>query len=245
MYCHEILFSHEEIYEFVILLQKLLYKDYYPYSLENNVTLTVKIKNKLRNYLEVLEKDNLKTNEIIEKFYEQIPELQNLVISDLVAAYESDPAANSYEEIILAYPGPLAVLIQRTAHILYQLKTPIFPRILTEYAHSVTGIDIHPGAKIGEGFFIDHGTGVVIGETTIIGNNVKIYQGVTLGAISTSKGRKLKFVNRHPVIEDGVTIYAGASILGGDTVIGKNSTIGSNAFVIHSIGENSKINNNI
>lgn len=245
MYYYEALFNHQELYGFVVLLQKLLYKDYYPYISESNEILAAKIQNKLRSYLESLGNDNFETEGIIESFYEQIPKLQSLVMSDLFAAYEADPAANSYKEIILAYPGPLAVLIQRTAHILYQLKTPILPRILTEYAHSLTGIDIHPGARIGKRFFIDHGTGVVIGETTIIGNDVKIYQGVTLGAISTSKGRKLKSINRHPIIEDGVIIYAGASVLGGDTVIGRNSIIGSNAFVTHSVRENSKINSNI
>ena len=127
------------------------------------------------------------TEEVMRKFRAMLPYLQQLVISDMKAAYEGDPAAKSYEEIIAAYPGPLAILIQRTANCLYKLKVPILPRIMTEYAHSITGIDIHPGAEIGESFFIDHGTGVVIGETAVIGNHVKIYQGVTLGALSTQR----------------------------------------------------------
>ena len=144
-------------------------------------------------------------------------------------------------EIILAYPGPLAVLIQRTAHRLYELKVPVLPRIMTEYAHSKTAIDIHPGAVIGEGFFIDHGTGVVIGETTVIGNNVKIYQGVTLGALSTRGGQILKNVKRHPTVEDDVTIYAGATILGGNTLIGQGAVIGGNAWVTRSVPQFTKV----
>lgn len=144
-------------------------------------------------------------------------------------------------EIIAAYPGPLAVLIQRTANCLYKLKVPILPRIMTEYAHSMTGIDIHPGAKIGESFFIDHGTGVVIGETTVIGDYVKIYQGVTLGALSTRGGHKQKSMKRHPTVEDNVTIYAGATILGGSTVIGQGTVIGGNAWVTRSVSPFTKV----
>lgn len=144
-------------------------------------------------------------------------------------------------ELLKNYPGPLAILIQRTANCLYKLKVPILPRIMTEYAHSITGIDIHPGAEIGESFFIDHGTGVVIGETAVIGNHVKIYQGVTLGALSTRGGHKQKWLKRHPTVEDNVTIYAGATILGGNTVIGKNSIIGGNAWVTQSVSPSTKI----
>ena len=146
----------------------------------------------LKEYLDFLGKGDTAVEEVLRKFEMTLPFLQRLVISDMKAAYEGDPAAESYMEIIAAYPGPLAVLIQRTANCLYKLKVPILPRIMTEYAHSMTGIDIHPGAKIGESFFIDHGTGVVIGETTVIGDYVKIYQGVTLGALSTRGGHKQK-----------------------------------------------------
>jgi serine O-acetyltransferase len=173
--------------------------------------------------------------QITVKFLQQIPKIREYLEDDLKAALEGDPAANSLSEIILAYPGLFAITVNRMAHELYLLSVPLIPRIMTEYAHSVTGIDIHPGASIGRHFFIDHGTGIVIGETTVIGDNVKIYQGVTLGALSTRGGQKLKNVKRHPTIEDNVTIYAGASILGGDTVIGKNSVIGSNAFITKSI----------
>ncbi|MCI5529313.1 MAG: serine O-acetyltransferase, partial [Blautia sp.] len=145
------------------------------------------------------------------------------------------------EEIILAYPGLMASSINRIAHELYLLNVPVLPRIMTEYAHSETGIDIHPGATIGKYFFIDHGTGVVIGETSVIGDNVKIYQGVTIGALSTRGGQKLSGMKRHPTIEDNVTIYAGASVLGGETVIGKNAVIGGNAFITSSIPANTKV----
>jgi serine O-acetyltransferase len=146
-----------------------------------------------------------------------------------------DPAATTEEEIIAAYPGYYAITVHRIANSLHRLGTPVLPRMLSEIAHSHTGIDIHPGASIGPAFFIDHGTGVVIGETTVIGQNVKIYQGVTLGALSTRGGQNLRGVRRHPTIEDNVTIYAGASVLGGETVIGQGSVIGSNAFITKSV----------
>jgi serine O-acetyltransferase len=154
---------------------------------------------------------------------------------DLQAAYDGDPAAKDMAEIIFAYPGLFAITVYRLAHELYLLDVPMLPRIMTEYAHSITGIDIHPGATIGEYFFIDHGTGIVIGETTVIGNNVKVYQGVTLGALSTRGGQKLRGKRRHPTIENNVTIYAGASILGGETVVGEGCVIGSNAFITESV----------
>ena len=169
------------------------------------------------------------------EFLRKIPKIREYLEDDLQAALEGDPAANSYGEIILAYPGLFAITVNRLAHELFLMNVPLIPRIMTEYAHSTTGIDIHPGATIGRHFFIDHGTGIVVGETTVIGDNVKIYQGVTLGALSTRGGQKLKNVKRHPTIEDNVTIYAGASILGGDTVIGKDAVIGSNAFITKSI----------
>ena len=168
-------------------------------------------------------------------FFRQIPAVRAMVQTDLEAAYEGDPAATDMAEIIFAYPGLFAIMVYRLAHVLYTLQVPMLPRIMTEHAHSVTGIDIHPGATIGKYFFIDHGTGIVVGETTVIGDNVKIYQGVTLGALSTRGGQSLRGKRRHPTIEDNVTIYAGASVLGGDTVIGRDSVIGSNAFVTRSV----------
>lgn len=163
----------------------------------------------------------------------QIPEIRRQILLDVKAALDGDPAARSAEEIILSYPGLEAILVYRIAHFLHANGIPIIPRIMSEHIHGKTGIDIHPGAQIGESFFIDHGTGIVIGETTIIGDNVKIYQGVTLGAVSVKKNMSNK--KRHPTIEDNVTIYAGATILGGDTVIGKGSVIGGNVWLTASV----------
>jgi serine O-acetyltransferase len=175
----------------------------------------------------------------VEVLFEKMPKLAELLDLDAAAALQGDPAAYSREEIILTYPGFYAVCIYRIAHAVYELKIPLIPRLLTEYAHEKTGIDIHPGARIGQSFFIDHGTGVVIGETAAIGRNVKIYQGVTLGALSVKK--KLQSLKRHPTIEDDVVIYANATILGGDTVIGKGSVIGGNTWIIESVAPGSVI----
>ncbi len=175
------------------------------------------------------------------QFFEKLPEVRRLTQTDLDAAYDGDPAAFNKPEIIFSYPGQFAIMVNRIAHELHLLGVPIIPRIMTEYAHTKTGIDIHPGATLGEYFFIDHGTGIVIGETAEIGNNVKIYQGVTIGALSTREGQKLHGKKRHPTIENNVTIYAGASILGGDTVIGHDSVIGANAFITSSIPCNTKV----
>ncbi len=180
------------------------------------------------------------TEHILEEFITSLPEVRKLLWSDIDAAYEGDPAAKSYEEIILAYPSLEAIGIYRMAHELYD-KVPLVPRIMTEWAHSRTGIDIHPGAKIGPYFFIDHGTGVVVGETTQIGSNVKIYQGVSFIARSLAAGRALRGKKRHPTIEDGVCIYAGTTIMGGDTVIGANSTIGANVFLTKSVPASSLV----
>ena len=168
-------------------------------------------------------------------FLNGIPDIRAMVQTDLQAAYDGDPAATGMDEVIFSYPGLYAISVYRLAHELFRLGVPMIPRMMTEYAHSLTGIDIHPGATIGKYFFIDHGTGIVIGETTTIGDNVKVYQGVTLGALSTRGGQQLRGKKRHPTIEDNVTIYAGASILGGNTVIGAGSVIGSNAFITSSI----------
>ena len=170
---------------------------------------------------------------------EEIPEIRRQVQLDVIATFNGDPAAKSNEEVVLSYPGLEAILVYRIAHFLYKSGVPIIPRIMSEHVHGKTGIDIHPGASIGESFFIDHGTGVVIGETCIIGNNVKIYQGVTLGALSVKKNLQNK--KRHPTIEDDVTIYANATILGGETVIGRGSTIGGNTWVTESVPPGSVI----
>ncbi len=181
------------------------------------------------------------SEELTISFMKKIPTIRDYLETDVEAAYEGDPAAYSKDEIIFSYPGVYAVMVNRIAHELYLLGVPLIPRIMTEYAHTITGIDIHPGATIGTYFFIDHGTGIVIGETTHIGNHVKIYQGVTLGALSTKGGQSLKSVKRHPTIEDGVTIYSGASILGGDTIIGQEVVIGSNAFVTKTVPPKTKV----
>ncbi len=179
--------------------------------------------------------------ELTVQFLERLPEVRALLQTDLEAFFDGDPAATSPDEIIIAYPGLQAILVNRLAHVLFELKVPLIPRIMTEHAHSATGIDIHPGATIGRYFFIDHGTGIVIGETTVIGDYVKIYQGVTLGALSTRGGQSLRGKRRHPTIEDRVTIYSGASVLGGDTVIGHDAVIGGNAFITSSIAPGTRV----
>ncbi len=179
--------------------------------------------------------------ELTVQFLERLPEVRALLQTDLEAAFDGDPAATSLDEIIIAYPGLQAITINRLAHVLFELGVPLIPRIMTEHAHSRTGIDIHPGATIGRYFFIDHGTGIVIGETTVIGDYVKIYQGVTLGALSTRGGQSLRGKRRHPTIEDRVTIYSGASVLGGDTVIGHDAVIGGNAFITGSIAPGTRV----
>ena len=181
------------------------------------------------------------SNELTVAFLERLPEVRTLLQTDLEAFFDGDPAATSLDEIIIAYPGLYAIMVNRVAHVLFQLGVPLIPRIMTEHAHSRTGIDIHPGATIGRYFFIDHGTGIVIGETTVIGDYVKIYQGVTLGALSTRGGQSLRGKRRHPTIEDRVTIYSGASVLGGDTVIGHDAVIGGNAFITSSIAPGTRV----
>ena len=178
---------------------------------------------------------------ICKSFFGKIPKIREYIETDLLATLDGDPAAGSYDEIILAYPGLFAITVYRIAHELYVEDVPVLPRLMTEYAHSLTGIDIHPGATIDKYFFIDHGTGIVIGETSIIGKNVRIYQGVTIGALSTRGGQKLSGKKRHPTICDNVTIYANASILGGETVIGENVVIGGNTFITSSIAPDTKV----
>ncbi len=185
--------------------------------------------------------------EIVAAFVARLPEVRRLVETDVTAAYEGDPAATSRMEVVMSYPGLYAVTVHRLAHELYRLKVPIIPRVMSELAHSKTGIDIHPGATIGERFFIDHGTGVVIGETCVIGRNVRLYQGVTLGGLSFAKdasGALVKGLKRHPNIEDDVVIYANATILGGETTIGAGSEIGGNVWLHASVPPNSRVYNN-
>jgi serine O-acetyltransferase len=176
-------------------------------------------------------------------FLQALPDIREILTTDLQAAYDGDPAAKTIDEVVISYPGVLAVTIHRIAHQLWQQQVPLLPRMMSEYAHSTTGIDIHPGASIGPSFFIDHGTGVVIGETTSIGQRVRIYQGVTLGALSLPKEEveRLRGAKRHPTIEDDVTIYAGATVLGGETVIGAGSTIGGSVWITESVPPGTKV----
>ncbi len=209
------------------------------YNLNKQVTIALR---QLPDYaLSDFEVVSEKSADIVEEFINRIPKVREYLSTDVDAFFDGDPAAFNHNEIVLSYPGLYAITVARLAHELFLLNVPLIPRIMTEAAHSRTGIDIHPGATIGKYFFIDHGTGIVIGETTVIGDNVKIYQGVTLGGLSTRGGQSLKGKRRHPTIEDRVTIYAGASILGGDTVIGHDSTIGSNAFITSTIAPGTKV----
>lgn len=203
------------------------------YCLSKQIMVVLKYNNSSKKISE--QKLEEKATKITLDFMSKIVEIRAVLETDLQATYDGDPAASSKDEIILSYPGIRAITIYRIAHELWLLKVPMIPRIMTEYAHSRTGIDIHPGATIGKYFCIDHGTGIVIGETTIIGEHVKMYQGVTLGGISTKGGQQLKGKKRHPTIMDNVTIYSNASILGGDTVIGENVVVGGNTFVTESI----------
>ena len=221
-----------------------LEKTYRIYNAKHNLSMLIEdVMFNLNQQINLVGRDSQKSQEICLEFFRSIPKVRALVQTDLEAAFEGDPAASGKEEIVFSYPGLFAITVYRLAHVLQELGVPMIPRIMTEYAHSVTGIDIHPGATIGEHFFIDHGTGIVVGETTVIGKGVKIYQGVTLGALSTRGGQSLRGKRRHPTIEDNVTIYAGASILGGDTVIGRDSVIGSNAFITQSVAPNTTVTN--
>ncbi len=230
-----------EAQKFINDLMQLLFPhfttDIY-YTEEDIESKLVLLKRNLKSLLILLNNNSLENIEkISNNFFEEIQEINNELWKDANAIFEGDPAAHNVDEVILAYPGFRAIAIYRFAHVLFKLGVSILPRILTEYAHQDTGIDIHPGAKIGHSFFIDHGTGIVIGETCEIGNNVKIYQGVTLGALSVDK--KLAQTKRHPTINDDVIIYAQAVILGGNTIVGKNSIIGGNVWLTESVPNNS------
>jgi serine O-acetyltransferase len=201
------------------------------------------IQKKIQRIMECTSEDSSVAFDDSIKFIQKIPNLREMVIQDIQAAFLKDPAAKSTEEIAIAYPGIYAIMVHRISHEFYKMGYFLIARLFSEHAHSKTGIDIHPGAKIGRSFFIDHGTGIVIGETTTIGNNVTIYQGVTLGAFSfhhDENGEIIKGLKRHPTIEDEVTIYAGATILGGETIIGKGSIIGGNVWLTQSVAPNSK-----
>lgn len=213
-----------------------------PSSVEKSVRETAYFLQKLCS--DILSCDSEQADCIADSFLARLPRLSKMLRLDLQAAYDGDPAAKSLEEVLLAYPGFEAIMTYRAAHELYALNLPLLPRLLTESAHKRTGIDIHPGAQIGESFFIDHGTGVVIGETCVIGNSVKLYQGVTLGAKSFPKdanGNPVKGNKRHPNIGNNVVIYAGATILGGDTYVGDNSIIGGNVWLTHSVENGSRV----
>ena len=187
------------------------------------------------------EEQEAQAAELAAEMVTKLPQIARQVQMDLEATFDGDPAAGSREEILFSYPGLFAILVYRVAHELYRLHIPILPRMMSEYAHSHTGIDIHPGAQIGDYFFIDHGTGIVVGETTVIGDRVKLYQGVTLGALSTRDGHHSLPGKRHPTVEDDVTIYSGASILGGDTVLGRGSVVGGNAFLTSSVQKDTRV----
>jgi serine O-acetyltransferase len=211
-------------------------KNYKVYNAKHSLSMLMEdVLFNLSRQIAMILADEEKGRELSLIFFNEIPKVRAMVQTDLQAAFDGDPAASGKEEIIFSYPGLFAITVYRLAHELHILGVPMLPRMMTEYAHSVTGIDIHPGATIGEYFFIDHGTGIVIGETTIIGENVKVYQGVTLGGLSTRGGQSLRGTKRHPTIEDNVTIYANAAILGGNTVIGHDCVIGASAFITSSV----------
>ena len=245
------LFKHPDkdiIIDMIDKLRRIVFPGYFTektyriYNAKHNLSMLIEdVMFNLNRQVGLVIQDKQEAERICLAFFREIPKVRALVQTDLQASYEGDPAASGKEEIIFSYPGLFAITVYRLAHVLYRLGVPMIPRIMTEHAHSVTGIDIHPGASVGEYFFIDHGTGIVIGETSVIGNRVKIYQGVTLGALSTRGGQNLRGKRRHPTIEDNVTIYAGASILGGDTVIGRDSVVGSNAFITESIGSGTRV----
>lgn len=257
------MFEYPDKNSVIDILEKLkiiIYLGYYrnsnyrTYTVRNNVAILLEdiIYNLIKQISIVLkytpdyaqkgsEEISRASEEITFEFLGRIPKIREYIETDIQAAYDGDPAAYNKDEIICTYPGLYAIFTARIAHELFELGVPLIPRVMTEHAHSLTGIDIHPGTTIGKYFFIDHGTGIVIGETTVIGNNVKIYQGVTLGALSTRGGQNLRGKKRHPTICDNVTIYSGASILGGDTVVGKDVVVGGNAFITTSIPEGAKV----
>ena len=252
--------DNDDIVEIIEALRRIVFPGYFRnrsyrvYTVRNNISMILEdvIFKLIRQISIVLRYDakyvplsenevNQAAEDITFEFLGRIPKIRALIETDVQAAYDGDPAAYNKDEIIYSYPGLYAILVNRLAHELFLLGVPLMPRVMTEHAHSKTGIDIHPGATIGKYFFIDHGTGIVIGETTEIGDYVKVYQGVTLGALSTRGGQSLRNKKRHPTIEDNVTIYSGASILGGETVVGRNAVIGGNAFITRSVPAGAKV----
>jgi serine O-acetyltransferase len=229
-----------EIVQLIDTLRNLLFPGYFS---NRRVNVLLQEAELLLNK-QLLRLQGRKSAKGAKEFLMKLPKIRISIATDVEAAYDGDPAAVNKEEIIVSYPGLYAISIYRLAHELHILGVPMLPRIMTEHAHSITGIDIHPGAQIDDYFFIDHGTGIVIGETTVIGKNVKVYQGVTLGALSTRGGQSLRGKKRHPTVEDNVTIYSGASIFGGKTIIGKDSVLGSNVFIINSVPPGSKLSIN-
>lgn len=225
------------------LLRSILYPNVFDAMEEahSKEELEAAARRQLREILERTYREPPQYDDVIDTLFSKLPAIRDTLDTDVQAAYEGDPAATCREEVMLAYPAFEAISIFRIAHELYLMKVPMLPRMMTEYAHSLTGIDIHPGAAIGPYFFIDHGTGVVIGETTVIGDHVKLYQGVTLGALSTRGGQRLAGVKRHPTIEDNVTIYSNASVLGGETVVGAGSVVAGSTFVTSSVPPNSRV----
>jgi serine O-acetyltransferase len=255
--------SRESIVQIIELLQEIIFPGYFGKKGLDSFSIKYHVGDSLETVYEMLFREiyrgirhdcqlaesicahceDIAENQAI-NFLEKVPALRHALASDVEAAYDGDPAAKGYDEIIFSYPCVFAIMVYRIAHELHLQGIPLLPRIMTEFAHSKTGIDIHPGARIGKNFFIDHGTGVVIGETTEIGQNVKLYQGVTLGALSFPKdemGNIVRNKKRHPTIEDDVVIYAGATVLGGDTLIGRGSIIGGNVWLTHSVLPGTKV----
>ena len=247
------LFRHpdkETVIDIVQKLHRIVYpgysrdKNYRIYNAKHNLSMLMEdVLFNLSRQAAIVLGDEMLGEQLCLDFFGRLPAIRGLIQTDLQAAFDGDPAATGKEEIILSYPGLFAITVYRLAHGLYELGLPMIPRMMTEYAHSITGIDIHPGAKVGAAFFIDHGTGIVIGETAVIGENVKIYQGVTLGGLSTRGGQSLRGKRRHPTIEDNVTIYANATILGGDTIIGKGCVIVSSVFITESVAPGTTVTN--
>ncbi len=254
--------SHAEIIRVLVTIHELLFPGYIGPQGLTSASLRLHIESRMTWLYEVLTEQIFRaishrtkigsTCSVTDKeaaacavdFLSHLPQLREAMAADVRAAYDGDPAATSLDEIIFSYPGLYAVMVYRIAHEFHKMQVPLLPRIMTEHAHQRTGIDIHPGTQIGSRFFIDHGTGVVIGGTAVIGNNVKIYQGVTLGAFSfdrDSAGKLIRTTKRHPTIEDDVVVYAGATILGGETVIGRGSVIGGNVWLTHSVPPGTRV----
>lgn len=249
--------NRDEIIEIIHLLRQLVFPGVFtPQKLSENslefyvgdllMSLEAKLKKQIKLALRYgsdisLDDAVAQAECICIKFFQTFPRLREYIATDVQAAFDGDPASADKVEVIFCYPGTYAIMVYRFAHELRLLNVPLIPRIMSEYAHNITGIDINPGATIGKYFFIDHGTGVVIGETTVIKDNVTLYQGVTLGALSTKGGQSLRGIKRHPTIEDNVVIYSGASILGGETVIGQNSVVSGNAFITSSVPADTKV----